>query len=800
MYLQESGMTNLKSSFFRQSGQFYCARGVFGGMRKVEQDTVYGACSICGNEGIFEKGNERSLRESFPCPKCRFTNRWRDQASIILDEFGRGQALSLADLVNRKLVDDLNILEPALRGPFVQKFRPLPNYTQTYFWPEHPLGFLTPEGVRNEDLTRLTFEDDTFDLIISSDVFEHFYDIEAAFRETLRVLKPGGIHIFSIPNDYPFPDTTQKRVDMQDGEEVHLKPARYHNSGDGSKCLVYNDYGADVVDLIDSLGGKLSVIRRSPVPMSCRTNATFVMRKIGTGLVEPRQMQLAKAKGDSAASRLDLKCPICDGTTFEDFNGRVNARCSSCRAVERNRMMWMILERLGAFQPDIRVLHMAPELGLARKFKELSGDKYHATDIDTERYSSKFVQIRKLDLCTDLAAIPDNSYDLILHSHVLEHIPCDVESVLRELDRILAPGGLHFLSVPFRGTHTTEDLSPDLTEEDRKKRFGQEDHMRIFGTESLTELLQKVWGDDKHLIEPIEVFSRDELRNAVVPTVAWHGISSHSIFHYRKGGKPPAVEASEQRARHGNETPVQGRTTLVETEAQVSAPPLLSGLEPLRRDNPWPEFPYGEHEPFHLALDANGDGGREIILRQILEKDIKLMVEVGCFLGGSALHWLGAKPDLNLIGVDPWENSWARYTEQMARDPNMSRHVEHMSDVEVARISGLLRQYGNFAVAANNLRAYRDRFIPVRRYSPEALQYLKDRDVAVEMIYIDAFKHRGDLDAAYDLFPDVLLCGDDWLWPDETGELVMQREIKAFAVEHGFDIEDKRQSWVLHRR
>ena len=267
-------------------------------------------------------------------------------------------------------------------------------------------------------------------------------------------------------------------------------------------------------------------------------------------------------------------------------------------------------------------------------------------------------------------------------------------------------------------------------------------------------------------------------------------------------GSKVAADAQKAKAEPAavSETTEQKRTTLVEETPEVSPDSLLAGLGPLRRDNPWPMFPYEEHAPFHLALDANGDGGREIILRQLVEHDIKLMVEVGCFLGGSSLHWLNAKQDLHVIGVDPWENSWARYVEDMARDQNMSRHVEHLSDAEVARIAGLLRQYGNFAVAVNNLHAYRDRFTPVRRYSPEALQYLKDRNVPVEMIYIDAFKHRDDLDVAYKLYPDAVLCGDDWLWPDETGEMVMQNAIKDFASDHGFEIEDKRQSWVLHRK
>ncbi|WP_229801495.1 class I SAM-dependent methyltransferase [Tateyamaria omphalii] len=760
-----------------------------------ETTAFWGQCSICGHEGQFERGTEKSAREAYACPNCRFTTRWRDQASIILDEFGRGQAMSLAGLMKAGLINDLSILEPALRGPFAQRFQSLPNYTQTYFWPELALGELSPQGVRNEDLTRLTFDDNSFDLVLSSDVMEHLFDIEAAFRETLRVLKPGGVHIFTIPNDFPFPDKTQKRVAIVDGAEVPIKPEVYHNSGDGSKCLVYTDYGADLVDMIEELGGTLSLVRRSPIPKAARTNLTFVMRKVSTDGTTRQPRRLKQAQGDLNGADL-LKCPICDSTQFEDFNGRVNARCSSCRAVERNRMMWMILDRLGAFKPGLRVLHMAPELGLVRKFKSLSGDDYHATDFDVERYSSNFVKIRKLDLCTDLAAIPDESYDLILHSHVLEHIPCSVPHVLSELDRILAPGGLHFLSVPFRGTTTTEDLSPDLSEAERKKRFGQEDHMRIFGTESIVELLRDAWGEGKHLVEPIEIFSRDELRAAVIPTNAWHGISSHSIFHYRKGGLPPAMEIVAQRT--GSEAEAASRTTIVTDE--TSQIPLLHGLEALRRDNPWPEFPYEEHAPFHLALDSNGDGGREIILNQILEYDVKLMVEVGCFLGGSALHWLGTKPDLHLIGVDPWENSWARYVEDMAKDPSMSRHVAHISDVEVARIADLIRQFGNFAVTMNNLRRHKDRFTPVRRFSPEALQYLSDRSVPVELIYIDAFKHRADLDAAYALFPDAVLCGDDWLWPDETGEFVMQTAIKEFAHEHGFDIEDKRQSWVLRRR
>ncbi|WP_422002140.1 methyltransferase domain-containing protein [Roseovarius mucosus] len=777
----------------------------------MQQSDLFGLCTICGHVGTMLRGDQRSVRESYACSNCRFTLRWRDQAGVIVDEFGRGRAISLDQLVERGLLNDISIYEPALRGPFVARLKGLQNYVRSYFRPDEPLGDVSSDGVRNEDLTRLTFQDNSFDLIITSDVMEHLPDIEKAFAETLRVLRPGGIHVFSIPNDYPLPDRTETRARLEQGTLVHLKPERYHNAGDGTKCLVFTDYGSDLSEIIRSLGGHLAVVRRSGVQEPCYTNATFVMRKVAS----PEMRSVHSAVQPPVQERAkDLECPICKGSEYEDFNGRQNARCSTCRAVERNRLMWMILDRLGGFEPGKRVLQLAPEPSLARKFNDLSGDAYHGAEVNAERFQkSQNKSIRMLDLCTDLAAIPDASYDVILHNHVLEHVPCDVREVLRQLDRILAPGGLHFLSVPIRGEKTDEDLSPDLTDAERQARFGEKDHMRIFGSSDLRDLLQEVWGTGPHLIEPIEIFDRDDLRRAAIPTAARQGASGHSVFHYCKGAHPPAVVLAEARSKSApkpERTIAPGASAAVRTvrnEVDASypaedAPPgsqIMLGLEALRRDNPWPDFPWEDHAPFKLALDANGDGGRDIVLREIIAKDVRLMVEVGCFLGGSALHWLTANPDLNLIGVDPWDGNWADYVLGMAHHPSMSLHVEHLSDTEVKRIARLLSDYGNFAVALNNLRDFRHRFYPVRRFSPEALYYLRRREIPVDMIYIDAFKHRADLDAAYALYPDAILCGDDWLWPDESGCFVMQEAIKEFARDHGFEIEAKRQTWVLHK-
>jgi hypothetical protein len=238
-----------------------------------------------------------------------------------------------------------------------------------------------------------------------------------------------------------------------------------------------------------------------------------------------------------------------------------------------------------------------------------------------------------------------------------------------------------------------------------------------------------------------------------------------------------------------------------EAIGEGTGPPsrILLGLKALLRDNPWPEFGYGEIEPFSFSLDNNGRTGREIVLDVIRERQITLMVEIGCFLCGSTLRWLRASNNLTVIGIDPWEGNWAAYLARMAQDPIRSRNVWHLDDEQIDTMVLNLRRHGNFCVAMNNVRLYKPRFYPVRRRSPEALGYLHARGIIPELVYIDAGKHRDDLEAAFKFFPNAVLCGDDWLWPDESGVLRMQEHVKSFAAERGFEIRARRQTWILVR-
>jgi SAM-dependent methyltransferase len=222
-----------------------------------------------------------------------------------------------------------------------------------------------------------------------------------------------------------------------------------------------------------------------------------------------------------------MKCPICDGTRFGPYRARPVARCEQCHSLERGRLLWMVLDRMKVLRPKMRVLHLAPEGAIGNRLFELYGSSYKATDYDVPRYSKWKFEVSQLDACCDLVNLPSASFDLILHNHVLEHLPCSVEAVLAEMTRLLAPGGWHFLSVPFRRAQTEEDLG-DLTPEQRIELFGQYDHMRMFGTKDFPALLS-----ERFNIEPVKCerwFSVDEIVEAGIPFKGHDRIDGNSIF------------------------------------------------------------------------------------------------------------------------------------------------------------------------------------------------------------------------------------------------------------------------------
>ncbi len=119
-------------------------------------------------------------------------------------------------------------------------------------------------GVLSQDVQRLTFPDESFDLCIHSEVFEHVPDDLAGFRELRRVLKPGGMTLFTIPVFDR--ETTLERARIIDGRIQHIETPEYHDDQLRGSVLAFRDYGRDVLERVRSAGFRDVRLFSSPGP------------------------------------------------------------------------------------------------------------------------------------------------------------------------------------------------------------------------------------------------------------------------------------------------------------------------------------------------------------------------------------------------------------------------------------------------------------------------------------------------------------------------------------------------------
>jgi predicted SAM-dependent methyltransferase len=178
-------------------------------------------------------------------------------------------------------------------------------------------------------------------------------------------------------------------------------------------------------------------------------------------------------------------CTVCGKSSrrFRHFGlvPRADAQCAHCGALERHRFLWLYLtKKTDLFDGrEKQVLHVAPEPCFVSRLKERIGDGYVTADLEDPRVM--------VNMDVTNITYPDQSFDVIYCSHVLEHVPDD-KRALGEFHRVLKDNGWAILLVPpITAEKTFED--PTIVDADaRAIAFGQKDHVRRYGKDYIDRL------------------------------------------------------------------------------------------------------------------------------------------------------------------------------------------------------------------------------------------------------------------------------------------------------------------------
>jgi SAM-dependent methyltransferase len=168
--------------------------------------------------------------------------------------------LLAAEIKNRygKELAEKDVLELDSCSPLKDILAKGRSYMRSFYNSSATPGSVSGDGTVCQDITSLTFEDASLDLIVSSDVLEHVPRLDLAFTETARVLRPGGAHLFTVPPR----QNTRPRAEIEDEKIHHLLPAEYHLdplNPDG--ILTFWDIGPDLPRIFASSILDIRIVR-----------------------------------------------------------------------------------------------------------------------------------------------------------------------------------------------------------------------------------------------------------------------------------------------------------------------------------------------------------------------------------------------------------------------------------------------------------------------------------------------------------------------------------------------------------
>jgi len=215
-----------------------------------------------------------------------------------------------------------------------------------------------------------------------------------------------------------------------------------------------------------------------------------------------------------------------------------------------------------------------------------------------------------------------------------------------------------------------------------------------------------------------------------------------------------------------------------------------------------PDVPYAKPWPNKRDLDAVvshpislDGGGKEIVDSMISNiKGRCEILEIGVFLGASALRWLTHKNTV-VYGVDLFGDGWGKILRNYESNdkPWMKEVLKDVSDIKSLIAS--VEKHGSLILTQKNLFEYRKRFIAIKGQF-QKIAYELSTTLDPHIIYLDADKSEDILRLCLELFPNAQIAGDDWTWGKEQGYPI-QTAVKNLCSEYGLSYESSKATWRI---
>jgi SAM-dependent methyltransferase len=198
-----------------------------------------GYCHCCRSDTDFV-AYSTWLRDFYVCKRCLSIPRQRHIQAVLDTYFPEWE---------RKIIH-----ESSPSNDFISRY--CEHYTSSHYLPDVSPGAFK-DGIRSENIESLTFEDGSIDLFITQDVLEHVFNPDTAVREINRVLRRGGVHLFTTPKYRDVAKTCRRAQLGPDGSIVHIADPDYHGNpvGDGRSLVTFN-FGSDFEELLSEWTGR----------------------------------------------------------------------------------------------------------------------------------------------------------------------------------------------------------------------------------------------------------------------------------------------------------------------------------------------------------------------------------------------------------------------------------------------------------------------------------------------------------------------------------------------------------------